>query len=162
MLRIQQAAHHLGSIPEIIGGTGFTLLVLTGLALLERYAAPLLAPFKTMGKTPLTYYVAHVVGFLMLMITETTAPSLVLCIVFSSSSRWSLLQCSSTSSAAAHWKPCCTLQQTGLGSTTEQVNDFVDRPALNQHAYSGEEWHISATFKECDEGTTNRDLADLQ
>ena len=115
MLRIQQAAHHLGSIPEIIGGTGFTLLVLTGLALLERYAAPLLAPFKTMGKTPLTYYVAHVVGFLMLMITETTAPSLVLCIVFSSSSRWSLLQCSSTSSAAAHWKPCCTLQQTGPG-----------------------------------------------
>jgi len=61
---------------------GFTSLVLTGLALLERYAAPLLAPFKTMGKTPLTYYVAHVVGFLVLMITETTAPSLVLCLVF--------------------------------------------------------------------------------
>ena len=50
----------------------------------------------------------------------------------------------------------------GLGSTTEQVNGFVDRSALNQHAYSGEEWHISATSKECDEGTTNRDLADLQ
>nr|WP_257721517.1 DUF418 domain-containing protein [Corynebacterium stationis] len=67
---------------EIICGTGFTLLVLTGLALLERYASPLLAPFKTMGKTPLTYYVAYVVGFLVLMITETTAPSLVPCLVF--------------------------------------------------------------------------------
>src|SRR5699024_1543598 len=115
MLRIQQAAHHLGSISEIIGGTGFSLLVLSALALLERYSPPLLSSFKTMCTTPLTYYVAHVVVFLMLMITETTAPPLLLCIVFSSSSRWSLLQCSSTSPAAAHWKPCCTLQQTGPG-----------------------------------------------
>ena len=70
---------------------GFTSLVLTGLALLERFAAPVLAPFKTLGKMPLTYYVAHVVGFLVLMITETTAPSLVLCLVFFiAHGRWSL------------------------------------------------------------------------
>lgn len=76
------AAHHSGSITEIIGGIGFTLLVLTGLALLERYAAPVLAPFRTLGKMPLTYYVAHVIGFLVLMLTATTAPSLGMCLVF--------------------------------------------------------------------------------
>lgn len=75
------AANHSGSITEIIGGIGFTLLVLSVLSLLERYAAPVLAPFRTLGKMPLTYYVAHVIGFLVLMITATTAPSLVLCLV---------------------------------------------------------------------------------
>src|SRR5699024_5897877 len=81
---------------------------------------------------------------------------------FSSSSRWSLLQCSSTFPSRPARSRAARSNKPGLGSTTEQVNDFVNRPALNQHAYSGEEWHISATFKECDEGTTNRDLADLQ
>jgi len=31
---------------------------------------------------PLIYYVAHVIGFLVLMFTATTAPSLGLCLVF--------------------------------------------------------------------------------
>ena len=75
------AAHHSGSITEIIGGIGFTLLVLTVLALFERFAAPVLAPFKTLGKMPLTYYVAHVIGFLVLILTATTAPSLGMCLV---------------------------------------------------------------------------------
>jgi len=30
----------------------------------------------------LTYYVAHVIGFLVLMLTATTAPSLGMCLVF--------------------------------------------------------------------------------
>src|SRR5699024_1439425 len=62
------AANHSGSITEIIGGIGFVLLVLAALALIERYAAPALAPFSTLGKMPLTYYVAHVIGFLVLML----------------------------------------------------------------------------------------------
>ena len=138
------------------------MLVLTGLALLERYAAPLLAPFKTMGKTPLTYYVAHVIGFLVLMFTATT--DLLGCCVLYFHHHPDGLCCSVVPFLRARslGSRAVRCNKPGLGSTTEQINDFVDRPALNQHAYSGEEWHISATFKECDEGTTNRDLADLQ
>ena len=75
------AANHSGSITEIIGGIGFVLLVLAALALIERYAAPVLAPFSTLGKMPLTYYVAHVIGFLVLMLSGATAISLWLALV---------------------------------------------------------------------------------
>lgn len=76
------AAHHSGSITEIIGGIGFVLLLLAGLSLIERYASPALAPLNNLGKMPLTYYVGHIIGFLALMLTATTAPSLGLCLVF--------------------------------------------------------------------------------
>ena len=58
------ASHHSGSITEIIGGIGFALLLLAGLSLLERVAAPVLVPVNNLGRMALTYYVAHIVGFL--------------------------------------------------------------------------------------------------
>ena len=104
----------------------------------------------------------HVIGFLVLMFTATT--DLLGCCVLYFHHHPDGLCCSVVPLLRARslGSRAVRCNKPGLGSTTEQVNDFVDRPALNQHAYSGEEWHISATFKECDEGTTNRDLADLQ
>lgn len=61
------AASHSGSIMEIIGGIGFVLLVLAALSLIEHFAAPVLIPFSTLGKMPLTYYVGHIIGFLVLL-----------------------------------------------------------------------------------------------
>lgn len=61
------AASHSGSITEIIGGIGFVLLVLAVLSLIKRFAAPVLTPFSNLGKMPLTYYVGHIIGFLVLL-----------------------------------------------------------------------------------------------
>lgn len=61
------AASHSGSIMEIIGGIGFVLLVLAALSFIEHFGAPVLIPFSTLGKMPLTYYVGHIIGFLVLL-----------------------------------------------------------------------------------------------
>lgn len=76
------ASSHSGSITEIIGGIGFVLLVLAVLSLVERFAGPLLAPFSTLGKMPLTYYVGHIIGFMALAIFGSGQISIWLALVY--------------------------------------------------------------------------------
>lgn len=76
------ASSHSGSITEIIGGIGFVLLVLALLSLIERFAAPVLAPLSTLGKMPLTYYVGHIIGFLVLAIFGSGQISIWLALVY--------------------------------------------------------------------------------
>lgn len=76
------SASHSGSITEIIGGIGFVLLVLAALSFIEKFAAPALVPFRNLGKMPLTYYVGHIIGFLVLALVGATQISLWLSLVF--------------------------------------------------------------------------------
>ena len=55
------AIPHSGSITEIVGGIGFTAMLLVAVAMLWRVAGKYLDPLAKLGRASLTYYVGHII-----------------------------------------------------------------------------------------------------